>query len=175
MDHSFCIAEKDIMLIPMNRNDNSMYVDFRNNDGVRTKLINSETVSDNAKKKWFDAYLQDESALMFSIYSNRGIFLGGNSIYNIDKEKRRAEYGRLIISKAECIDNCIDHVGEKATRAAISIAKSRVHLKSLYLSVWEDNIPAKRIYEKVGFIVTGADSSISSEGKQLLYMEKILV
>lgn len=72
--------------------------------------------------------------------------VGAVSIYKIDPEGRKAEFGRLVIGS--------QHKGRGYGSAAVSMAISesrRLHLASLCLIVKAENIRAISIYERWGF------------------------
>ncbi len=173
MDHSLCIATEDIILVPMSNADNKKYVNYRN--GITSgygAFINNHEVNEKQRQEWFEEYLKDKSSFMFSIYTRDGVFLGGNSIYNFESDKKTAEYGRLLVDKNTSIEQGIEKAGEKATKAALEIAKKRLNVENVYMTVWDDNIAAKRIYEKQGFTIT---ESKEENGRKILVMEKRLV
>lgn len=105
---------------------------------------------------------------MFSVYNQQGQFLGGTALYDITEDT--AEFGRLLIDKSVTEKRGI---GYQALMLTCRLAKEQLGLIYLHLEVFENNLPAKKTYEKAGFLLK--KRYLSPDGKQYLnYMEKIL-
>ena len=105
---------------------------------------------------------------MFSIYSQKGQFLGGAALYDITETS--AEFGRILIDRSAA--------GKSGTGCQVllllcRLARETLGLSSLHLEVIQDNLPALKTYEKAGFHTK--KSYPSSDGSRILnYMEKTL-
>ena len=105
---------------------------------------------------------------MFSIYNQKGQFLGGAALYDIAETS--AEFGRIIIDKTAA---CKKGIGCQVLLLLCRFARDQFHLQSLHLEVFEDNLPAVKTYEKAGFQKQESYPS-SDSNRNLVYMEKNL-
>lgn len=94
-----------------------------------------------------------------------GVLLGCNSLYQIDNINRTAEYGRIIVDK-QFSGRCY---GYKMTMAALRIAKERLGLDSVRLSVYKDNFSAITVYKRAGFLISS--EILDSKGNPMINMK----
>lgn len=149
MIHSFTTREGYIRLVPMEANDAERYRILRNeNSGW---FCTTGFISAKQQAEWYKKYMHNEKEIMFAIYTANGTFVGGNALYDIDRRKGYAKYGRIIISAN--LSGC--GYGFSATKAAMRIAVESLKLRHLELEVFEDNERALSIYLKSGFCYKG--------------------
>jgi len=77
--------------------------------------------------------------------------IGNVALNHIHPVHRRADFGILIGEKSFWGKG----YGTEATRLIIDYGFRRLNLHSIWLGVLAANIPAKRSYEKIGFVVDG--------------------
>ena len=144
MIHQFSIEYKGISLVPFTEEYSEKYRVLRNMPDVGKWFAYKGIIEPEQQRKWYSNYIANPNDVMFAILDFDGNFLGGNSIYDLDG-MGGAEYGRLIIDPAYSGNG----YGYKASYAAALIAKEQLHLKSLKLEVYENNLMARKIYQKV--------------------------
>lgn len=82
----------------------------------------------------------------FAIADDNDEYLGTVSLKNINNIELEAEVAIVLTRK-----NIGKGNGKFALKEILKYAKCELHLKRIYLNVFDDNIRAKELYEKVGF------------------------
>lgn len=104
----------------------------------------------------------------FAVAGEDDEYLGTISLKNFDLEARSAEYAVVLRSCAHG-----KHVGKRASMELLKKGFKDFGLERIYLTVYPENVPAVRLYEKCGFVYEGTmRSSAYFEGRfrdQLLY------
>lgn len=168
MKHTFTCSDKDVTLRPLSCEDSEKYRQLRNQEQNRRCFFYSDRITKNAQQKWYDNYLKKENDYMFSVYNHNGQFLGGAALY--DMQTDHAEFGRLLIDRTAAGQG---GTGYQVLMLLCQLAKEQFHLSYLHLELFEDNLPAKKTYEKAGFVCK--KRYLSPDGARYLnYMEKIL-
>ena len=102
------------------------------------------------EKEWFNNYEKDKNKKFFTIYIDKQP-IGLMGLSNIDKSNRRAD---LFIAIGED-----DYRGKGYGRPAIlwliNYGFNKLKLHKINLGVTEENVPAVKLYKKVGFKVEG--------------------
>lgn len=161
MNHTYTAKNEYISLKPMSADDSEKYRVVRNNN-IEWFGTNSQ-ISIDQQAIWYSKYLNSQTELMFSIYDKKDRFIGGCSLYNIDKKRRIAEFGRIVIDKISTGHG----YGYYATIAAMEIA-NRINLSTVKLDVRENNIKAIKTYIRAGFTQNVVYND--SEGKPWIQM-----
>lgn len=148
MDHDYRIRYGKISLFPMSKGDSESYRIVRNCDENRIWFFQTSVISSAMQSQWYASYLQNKTEYMFSIYVGE-TFVGGCAIYNVNEKTRSAEFGRIVIgSTYKCHGYAYD-----AIIGVLNIAKNKLILDRINLSVKRENVTAIRLYEKIGFRV----------------------
>lgn len=166
MDHNIFYKTSNLDLGPLNIKDSELYRLLRNRDDNRSFFLYTGIISSEEQLKWYEKYLSGPD-YMFSIRLKDPThsFIGGAGIYNIDIQKKEAEFGRIIIDRELAGGK---GYGYETTLALASIARDELGLTSLCLEVLPHNIAALRTYEKAGFLrVSNPDSSLIHMRKPL--------
>lgn len=113
---------------------------------------------------WFNQYLARDDDYVFIIerLSRKKEPIGQISLYKIDLEKRKAEFGRLLIGEPAAKRKGI---AKKATEILLDYAFTNLGIKTIQLEVLPGNSPAILLYEKCGFTQTSmnADSIVMTK------------
>lgn len=166
MYHTFAISYGRIRLGPLRQEEIECARMLRNEN--RTAFIDDRIITPEAQKAWFSRYLEHPSELMFSVYrGDNGQWIGTAALFDIDGEHASAECGRFIIDKTRAQEK---GMGREAVEAVCRIGFETLKLDRLHLSVYEDNIPAVKTYQRTGFREYGV--SQDSSGRRLLLMER---
>ncbi|MCR4705959.1 MAG: GNAT family N-acetyltransferase [Lachnospiraceae bacterium] len=169
MDHTFSISGDGIMITPMTAPESELYRQLRNRPEVRARLFSHDEIGKEAQEAWFSRYLSKPGDYMFTVRSEGGTFLGACALY--DEKDGRAEFGRIIIDKKAAGRG---GVGCIALSLVCRLAKEKMGLHKITLDLYEDNVPARKTYERAGFVRTGLESSEKEPGRMILFMEKEL-
>lgn len=160
-----------IYLRKMEVSDTDKIIEWRNKDRVRRNFIYQEPFNVKGHLNWIETQIKTGNAVQFIICekdSDRAV----GSVYfrDIDKDKRCAEYG-IFIGEDDAVGK---GYGTLAARLAISYAFEEMHLNYIFLRVFEDNIAARRSYEKAGFhIMEGRQEELIINGaaRKMIFME----
>lgn len=168
MKHDYTCTDGNITLYPLSESDSELYRQLRNQEQNRNCFLFSGIITEEAQQQWYADYLEKPNDYMFSIYNQKGQFLGGAALYDIAETS--AEFGRIIIDKTAARKKGI---GCQVLLLLCALAKEQLHLNMLHLEVFEDNLPAYRTYEKAGFQPQKRYPSTDNR-RILVYMEKNL-
>ena len=109
----------------------------------------------NATRDTVDAFIKEaqvaannNSDYHFAIVNDDDEYMGTVSLKHIDNEKKEAEYAIAVRSKFHHMG-----VGSFATKSILDFAFNELNLESVYLNVLSENTGAKKLYEKMGFVV----------------------
>jgi RimJ/RimL family protein N-acetyltransferase len=97
--------------------------------------------------QWLNSNKLRNDDIMLILENEEGVKLGQMSLYHINTEKKRAEFGRVIRGVADFKKG----VMTKASEALLAWAFNELRLSEIYLEVFETNHRAKRLYKKLGF------------------------
>jgi diamine N-acetyltransferase len=97
--------------------------------------------------EWLTCYENIDSDILFFIEAPVGNPVGQVSIYNVDMDKKLAEFGRIIKGEKECPENLMNH----ACATVLQWAFYSLQLKKISLEVFADNKAAISLYKKLRF------------------------
>jgi diamine N-acetyltransferase len=127
---------------------------WRNQDHIRKWFFYSEVILPEQHRAWFNDYSQREDDFVFVIEQDtlQGYWpVGQISLYHINWETKRGEYGRVMIGEADAAGKGL---AREATQAVLSIGFEILGLKEIFLEVISTNVRAIRLYKSVGFQTT---------------------
>ena len=140
---------------------------LRNKKENRKCFIYQNEITREEQEKWYKNYLKKENDIMFSAFIN-GVLekpIGYAALYDIDKNSKKCEFGRIIVDKSRASKKGI---GYQITKCLCEIGFEKLGLEMIYLEVFSDNIPAIKTYLKVGFVEKNRNKK---ESKEIIYME----
>lgn len=97
--------------------------------------------------QWLNSNKRRNDDMMLILESKEGVKLGQMSLYHINAENKRAEFGRIIRGVADFQKGIMT----KASEALLAWAFNKLGLLEIYLEVFEINHRAKRLHKKLGF------------------------
>ena len=101
--------------------------------------------------KWVDFHRGAPDEAFFVIADDKNRAVGHVALYKIDRRIGSAEFGILLGDKQIWGKG----IGTQFTRFMIEYGFDELNLRRIYLEVLETNSRAKRLYEKLGFVVEG--------------------
>ncbi len=145
------IIKEGIRLRLLEAFDLPMTLKWRNQDHIRKWFIHSEVISPEKHREWFETYLQRDNDYLFIIEETLRLNkpVGQISLYNIDRDRKCAEYGRLMIGEADARGRGL---AKKASRLLLQYAFKVLGMERVELEVFRDNGPAIAIYRDLGFL-----------------------
>jgi len=149
MVHNYISEYDGVMLRPLAHNDIELLRTWRNDPVNSSYLRQIPFITAEMQEEWYKEYLADEDTITFSIVENvvLGRMVGSISLYHFSKDGK-AELGKVLIGDAEAHGK---KIGFRAVSAAVNTAIEHLHKNEIYLYVYENNIPAIKIYTQAGF------------------------
>lgn len=151
------LEEKDAPFMLEWMHDDTVNCNFR----YPFKEMTLERVNDFIKNSF------DENTKHFAIVNEEDEYLGTISLKNISQDDKNAEYAIVTRKKAQGTG-----VAKEATQEILKYAFRELGLHKVYLNVLEDNIKARKFYEKCGFEKEGTAKDavrIAGEYKNLVW------
>ena len=149
MQHTLYETCGAVTLCPLKEEDIEFVRILRNT--TKDSFLYSQEVSSFEQQKWYAQYLRTPGDYMF-VVCFQGRRVGAAAIYQVDTEKKTAEFGRLMIDREAA---GVGGLGVKTTQAVCKIALEQLGIHTVVLEVYEDNEAAKITYQRVGFIPVG--------------------
>src|SRR5208337_1632113 len=124
---------------------------WRNTEDIRCQFINSDIISKDRHLKWWEKYREKNNDFIFIIQDTERLSrsVGQVSLYNINLEKRVAEYGRLMIGDSKTREKGL---ARRSTDLLLIWAFNTLRIERIYLEVFKDNISALNLYLQCGFV-----------------------
>ncbi len=146
------IRASRVRLRLLTEDDLDMTLAWRNRDEVRRWFRQSDVLSAQSHRAWFQQHQLVDDALMFIVEAVEiGQPVGQVSIYAMDREIGEAEVGRFIAAPGVSGKGLIrDAIG-----ALVNFAFSELALQRVYLEVFANNARAIRLYDSLGFAKHG--------------------
>lgn len=161
MKHNYVKSCENVRLRPLCEDDLEHLRLWRNNPENTTYLSPIPFITEDMQLNWYKNNLEDPNEITFAIEElqilNRVV--GSLSLYNFNGNC--AEFGKILIGDKEAHGK---HVGTNALKALLELGFDKLGLHEIYLYVFEENIPAIRVYEKVGFHIT--EEHDTKQGKE---------
>src|SRR5882672_9014262 len=139
-----------VRLRPLEEADLSRTLVWRNQDHIRRWFVYSEVITPDQHRAWFEGYRDRDDDFVFVIEETRDLRkpVGQVSLYRIDWERHRAEYGRLLIGEADAAGRGL---AREATDVLLRHATTTWGIVETELEVFADNAAAIAIYAASGF------------------------
>ena len=165
MRHKLSDSFKRVSLFPFVLKDCEAMRLLRNRN-KHCFVFNGE-IDQESQAKWYQKYTNNQSEVMFSIYSNQSAsWIGAVALYDINESTHESEFGRLLIDREKSLAYGL---GVDATLCACKIGFEQLNLKKIKLEVFCENIAAIKTYERAGFQVTG--TCVLQDGRKMFLME----
>ena len=142
------LERKDIPVINQWRNDPELIARL----GAPYRFINLDV-----DEEWFDDYIKNRNTAVRCaiVEENNDEILGLVSLVSIDYMNQSAEFHIMVGSK----ENQGKGVGTFAVKEMLCHAFDNLNLQRVELTVLEENMRARHLYEKAGFVQEGIKRS----------------
>lgn len=139
--------------------DLPMTLGWRNQDHIRRWFFSPEAITPEQHLAWFERYQERDDDLVFIIEETGTLSrpVGQASIYDIDWDAGRAEFGRLMIGDAEARGLGLARL---ATSRLVAEAHGPWDLREVYLECYAGNERAIAVYKACGFEELGHDGPV---------------
>ena len=151
MKHLYCANNEIIKIRPLMEKDIEYLRCWRNDPELSTYLNEIPFITPEKQLDWFNSYLTDNDNLFFVIVDKkRDIQIGSVALYKF--RGNSCEVGRIVIGDSASHGK---GMGYNALLLVITIAIQKFNVNFIKLDVHEANLPARNIYEKIGFQIIG--------------------
>lgn len=142
-----------VRLRPLCAADLPLTLHWRNQDEVRKWFFHAEALTLTQHQSWFDAYCAKADDMVFIIEEKVQLQapVGQVALYHLDRARRRAEYGRLMIGDLRARGLGL---AKDATSLLLAHAGHALRLSEVYLEVFAANRSALAVYQACGFVET---------------------
>ena len=149
MDRISGASEPLVCLRPMEEADADSIVLWRNKEWVRRNFLYQGPFTREGQLNWLHTQVEPGHVAQFMICeTDSGRAVGSVYFRDIDRINSCAEYG-IFIGEEDAVGK---GYGTQAAGLALRIAFEELELESVFLRVFEDNIGARKSYEKAGFL-----------------------
>ena len=134
------------------------------NDPVVNKYLETREATIEDLKEYIKSRKKSPNCLFFGIFlKENNKHIGNVKLEPIDFEKKISDFGMMIGEK----EYWGKGIGTEVTQLVINYAFNELNLKKIRLGVIPENIPARKVYEKVGFKVTKIEKNKIRHGDKL--------
>ena len=164
------IRGEKINLRPMTYDDTDNIVKWRANKRVKNNFLYRGEITREVHENWIKTEVETGVEVQFIIEeaeSDRPI--GSTYLRDIDREIGKAEFG-IFIGEDDAVGR---GYGTEAAKLIVNYAFSNLKLHKVYLRVLDENLVAKKSYEKVGFREEGHfrdEVFLNGEYKDVVFM-----
>ncbi|MGH1590654.1 GNAT family N-acetyltransferase [Methylobacterium phyllosphaerae] len=137
----------EVRLIPVHARHTERIIKWRNNPDNKRWFTSHVDIDKSGHLAWLYKQQSAGNNMNWMIESLKFGPVGMVSIYNIEHERKRAEFGRLLVGH---VTDRAKGYGAMASKLAVEVAY-RAGLEQLYLFVKPGNLAAIKIYKKIGF------------------------
>lgn len=121
---------------------------WRNSDCV-AKYFQVKNINEETHKSWLKKLTEESPKTIAFFIRLEGKDIGVAYFHSIDYKAKSADWGIYIYD--ENIRG--KGIGQQTLAQCLNYAKDNLMLEKIYLEVLEDNEIAKKVYEKLGFII----------------------
>jgi len=145
--------KNDITLRHIDLEDTQNILRWRNSPDVKKNLYTQKELTEEEHIWWFNHKVATGECAQFIIEisennrSKANVSIGTVFIKNIDRQNNKGEFG-IFIGERESRGK---GYALQATKKILKHAFENLKLNRVYLTVFYDNVPAIKVYEKAGF------------------------
>lgn len=138
-----------VLLRPISYGDTNLIVQWRNETAVKSNLLTQQDINASGHKAYLQSKVVPRECDQFIIdVLDTNESVGSVFLKNIDLQKGEGEFGIFIGTKGRGRG-----FAREATLLLLEHAFSTLGLKRVYLTVFADNLPGIKAYEKAGFSI----------------------
>ncbi len=161
----FLLSDGDLTLRSISSADADLIVRWRNRPDVHEQLFSAKPPTREGHDAWFAQQAVRGDRVDFIIEVG-GRSVGTIALSDIDLGRRTADYG-VLLGEPEMRGH---RAASRASRLLLDYAHQTLGLHEITLALFADNAAARRLYDKLGFVVRaskkGEDSTVEKSGQQ---------
>lgn len=144
------ITGKRLELRPLMAENLELARQWVNDPPTARGLLRVLPVSQPEQEKWFQAICGDPTRMVWAVFQG-GDHIGTCGLYHLDLLHRKAE-AWFLIGRAEARRKGL---GREMAELLLAYAFNGLGLHKVYLHVGQDNLPAIKLYQALGFEIEG--------------------
>ena len=151
MQNPFLIGD-NVYLRAIEMEDAPRFVEWLNDPEVRCYLArNFPPLNLGREREWIENLYKDQNSVTFAMVLKESDKLIGSTGLDVDWRNRHAAFGIAIGDKTEWSKG----YGTEATKLVVRYGFDTLNLNRIFLTVFDHNPRAMRVYEKAGFVKEG--------------------
>jgi RimJ/RimL family protein N-acetyltransferase len=150
MNNPFLIGAK-IYLRPLERSDAAVLAPWFNDQEVVRNTLQFRPLSIGGEELWIENANRNQEITLGIAIRGTDELVGATGLKDLDQRNRHAGFGIVIGRK----DLWNKGLGTEATRLIVDWSFATLNMHRLWLHVYEFNVWAIRIYERIGFVREG--------------------
>ena len=168
VEHHYKAEYGAVRIRPLQHADIELLRQWRNNSSLSEFLNPIGEITPEMQEKWYKEYLADPDIATFAIeeIQNLNRVVGSVAIYRFRGDE--AEVGKIVVGDPEAKGKKIGYYG---LLLAMEVGFRIFGIQTYFLSVHEDNLPARKIYSYAGFVQIGKHHFVKG-GEELEMMLK---
>jgi RimJ/RimL family protein N-acetyltransferase len=123
--------------------DMKCYFEWANDESVRSNAFNTDPIAWETHCDWFELKLKDKNSYLY-VAEDDGQALG-QIRFDIDEDEAEISYSIDAAYRGRGLGVVLLEIAIK------SLAQERMNIKSILAKVKTENVPSKRIFQKLGF------------------------
>ena len=145
------IAGRRLRLRLLAEHDLPMTLAWRNKDHIRKWFIHSDPIMPEQHQRWFAQYSERDDDFVFIVEETKELLkpIGQIALYNIDWERTRAEFGRLMIGEPEAAGKGL---AQEAAGLILDYAFSQLNMLEAEVNILSTNVASLTIFLSAGFV-----------------------
>lgn len=146
------LKSRNIYLRPLIIDDvNETYLAWLNNPEVNAGLATRNYTIPRLKEYVYSKIINPNCHFFAIVSYNGNLHIGNVKLDFYDKDANHYEFGILIGDK----NYWGKGIGYEASFLVLNYAFDVLEARKVWLAVYENNLPARRLYEKLGFVLEG--------------------
>ena len=157
--HIDVIRGRRVSLRLLAERDLPMTLAWRNQARIRRWFINSATIMPEHHRRWFAQYYESDNDFVFIVEESRKLRkpIGQVALYNIDWERKRAEFGRMMIGEPDATGKGL---AREATALILDYAFDQFKLEEVEANILRANVRSLSICSSCGMSEVGERDGI---------------
>lgn len=144
------VARGRVRLRPLAEADLALTLRWRNQEHIRRWFINSDALTPEQHRGWFERYAGRDDDFVFVIEETAELLkpVGQIAVYDIDWEQGRGEYGRIIVGEPGAAGRGL---AKEATALILDFAFGTLGLAEVVAHVKPENAASLAVCAACGF------------------------
>jgi RimJ/RimL family protein N-acetyltransferase len=145
------LVGESVYLRPLEKADAPVIVEWFNDAEIRSRIASWRPMSLAAEEAFIEGLAKSDDFVFAVVLKDGDRFVGNTGLHQIDQKNRSGMFGIVLGDKSAWGRG----IGTEVTRLMTGWAFDHVNLNRVWLEVYDDNLRAVRVYEKVGYLHEG--------------------